>query len=162
MTGFADWLVAFRRLHARARVGALEGREREAYHAGRDDLARALIAAQHLSLRPGETPRRALRVAGALQADLDLVTSRARASTLDLSTGGISCLLGKSPPVGEEVGFSLRLPGAAPLTGRARVVDAKALAGNVRVSFQFVNLTEAEIERLELFVFDTVLAQLAG
>jgi hypothetical protein len=42
------------------------------------------------------------------------------------------------------------------------VVEAKALAGNVRVSFQFLNLTEAEIEQLELFVFDTVLQQLAG
>jgi hypothetical protein len=162
MTGFADWLVAFRRLHAQARAGRLEAHDREVYRAGRDDLARALIAAQHLTLRPGETPRRALRVACALQADLDLVTSRLRAVTLDVSTGGISCLLGKAPPAGDEVGFSLRLPGAASLAGRARVVEAKALAGNVRVSFEFLSLTEAEIEQLELFVFDTVLQQLAG
>jgi hypothetical protein len=33
---------------------------------------------------------------------------------------------------------------------------------HVRVAMQFVNLGAAERERLELFVFDTVLAQLAG
>jgi hypothetical protein len=31
----------------------------------------------------------------------------------------------------------------------------------VRVAFMFTSLSEAERERMELFVFDTVLAQLA-
>jgi c-di-GMP-binding flagellar brake protein YcgR len=42
------------------------------------------------------------------------------------------------------------------------VTDARPAPGNVRASFQFVNLSEADKERLELFVFDTVLAQLSG
>ncbi len=158
----SEWLATFRHMHEKVRQGQLEGEELDAYRAGRDELARALLAAQRLTLRPGETPRRALRVSRALQLDLDLVTSRQRAVTIDLSTGGFSCLLAKAPPMGEEVGFSLRLPASDPLVGRARVQDVRALPGNVRVSFQFVGLGEAERERLEMFVFDTVLAQLAS
>jgi hypothetical protein len=162
MAGLTEWLLAFRQMHEKARRAQLQDRELAAYRAGRDELARALLAAQRLALRPGETPRRALRVARALQVDLDLVTSRERAVTIDLSTGGFSCLLAKAPPVGEEVGFSLRLPAAEALAGRARVQDVKVLPGNVRVSFAFLGQGEAERERVELFVFDTVLAQLQG
>lgn len=162
MSGLRDWLLDFRRSHEKARSGQLGEAELAAYRAGRDELARALLAAQRLTLRPGETARRALRVARALQLDLDLVTSRERAVTIDLSTGGFSCLLAKAPPIGDEVGFSLRLPAAEPLAGRARVQDVKVLPGNVRVSFQFVKASEQDRERLETFVFDTVLAQLQG
>jgi len=162
MSGLSEWLISFRQLHEQARQGQLQGRELATYRAGRDELARALLAAQRLTVRPGETPRRALRVARALQLDLDFVTSRERAVTIDLSTGGFSCLLARAPPVGEEVGFSLRMPASDPLTGRARVQDVKILPGNVRVSFAFLNQGEAENERVELFVFDTVLAQLSA
>ncbi len=162
MAGLSEWLLSFRQMHEKARRHQLKDKDLQSYRAGRDELARALLAAQRLALRPGETPRRALRVARALQVDLDLGTSRERAVTLDLSTGGLSCLLAKAPPVGDEVGFSLRLPASDPLTGRARVADVKVLPGNVRVSFQFANPSEADRERLELFVFDTVLAQLAS
>jgi PilZ domain len=162
MSGLAEWLVAFRQLHEKARRGQLKDRDLQTYRSGRDELARALLAAQRLSLRPGETPRRALRVARALQVDLDLGTSRERAVTLDLSTGGFSCLLAKAPPVGDEVGFNLRIPASEPLAGRARVQDAKVLPGNVRVAFAFLNQDEDDKERVELFVFDTVLAQLQG
>ncbi|HET8538276.1 MAG TPA: PilZ domain-containing protein [Anaeromyxobacter sp.] len=162
MGGLAQWLLEFRQLHERARRGQLSQRELQVYRSGRDELARALLAAQRLTLRPGETPRRALRVARALQVDVDLGVARDRAVTIDLSTGGFSCLLAKAPPVGDEVGFSLRLPAAAPLAGRARVTDVKVLPGNVRVSFHFANQTDADKERLELFVFDTVLGQLSS
>jgi PilZ domain-containing protein len=162
MPGLAEWLQAFRHLHQKARRGPLSAEDLEAYRAGRDELARALLAAQRLALRPGETARRALRVARALQVDLDLLTSRERAVTIDLSTGGFACLLAKGPPVGDEVGYSLRLPAAEPLVGRARVQDVKVLPGNARVSFAFVNQGEDEKERIEMFVFDTVLAHLQG
>jgi hypothetical protein len=162
MSGLTQWLLEFRKLHEKARRGQLSERELQVYRGGREELARALLAAQRLTLRPGETPRRALRVGRALQVDIDLVTSRERAVTIDLSTGGFSCLLAKGPPVGDEVGFSLRLPASDPLAGRARVTDVRVLPGNVRVSFQFVNQEDADRERLELFVFDTVLAQLSG
>jgi hypothetical protein len=158
----AEWLATFREMHEKARRRQLDPREQAVYRSGRDELARALLAAQRLTLKPGETPRQALRVARALQVDLDLVTSHQRAITIDLSMGGFSCLLAKAPPIGDEVGYTLRIPGAETLSGRARVADAKALTGNARVSFQLVNVAPEDRERLELFVFDTVLAQLSG
>jgi hypothetical protein len=162
MTSLSDWLLGFRQLHEKARRGQLRDSELARYRSGRDELARALLAAQRLQLKEHETPRRALRVARALQLDLDFGTSRERAISLDLSTGGFSCLLAKAPPLGDEVGFSLRIPASDPLTGRARVQDVKPQQGNARVAFAFLNLSEAEKERIELFVFDTVLAQLTA
>jgi hypothetical protein len=157
-----DWLATFRQLHERARLGQLSPREQAIYRAGRDELARAMVAAQRLALKPGETPRRALRVARALQVDLDFATSRERGVTLDLCTGGFSCLLSKAPPLGDEVRYELRIPASEPLRGRARVGDVNARAGNVRVAFTFVALDDADRERLETFVFDTVLGALAS
>jgi hypothetical protein len=161
MSSLARWLQDFRALHDRARKGQLRDAELARYRSGRDELARALLVAQRLSLKPGETPRRALRVARALQADLDLATSRVRAMTIDISTGGFSCPLTRAPPLGDEVGFTLRLPGGDPLSGKARVQDVKPREGSVRVALMFSSLGEAELERMELFVFDTVLSQLA-
>lgn len=161
MGSLALWLADFRALHEKARKGQLREGEAARYRAGRDELAKALLAAQRLQLKPGETPRRALRVARAIQVDLDLPTSRLRALTLDVSTGGFSCLLARAPPLGDELGFTLRLPGAEALSGKARVQDVRPREGNIRVSFMFTSLSEAERERMELFVFDTVLAQIA-
>jgi hypothetical protein len=160
--GLAEWLAEFRELHERARRRVLAPVEEAAYRSGRDELARALLAAQRLTLKPGETARQALRVARALQVDIDMLTSAARAVTVDISTGGFATLLAKAPPLGDEVGISLRLPASEPLVCKARVTDVKVLTGNVRVAFQFSSLPAEEKERLELFVFDTVLAQLAG
>lgn len=160
MGSLSDWIAAFRELHERARRGALTPSEAAAYRSGRDELARALLAAQRLTLKSGETPRQALRVARALQLELDLPTARERSVTIDLSTGGFSALLDKAPPVGDEFGVSLRLPAADPVVCRARVTDVRPQAGHVRVAARFEGLPPADRERLELFVFDTVLAQL--
>lgn len=157
----SQWLSEFRDLHERVRRGSIAERDLAIYRKAREELARALLAAQRLTLKPGETPRQALRVARALQVDLDLLTSRERAITIDLSTGGFACLLAKSPPLGDEVGFTMRIPASEPMSGRARIADVKPHAGNVRVAFQFVGMEAAEKERLELFVFDTVLGLLS-
>ncbi len=158
----ADWLAEFRELHEKAHRGQLSARERVVYRAGRDELARALLAAQRLTLKPGETPRQALRVARALQVDLDLATSQVRAMTIDLSTGGFGALLAKPLPLGEVVKYSLRLPGSEQLTGEARVVEVRPQPGNVRISFALKDLSEADRERLELLIFDTVLGQITS
>jgi len=162
MGGLAEWLLAFRALHEKARRGALSDRDRSVYRTGRDELARALLAAQRLTVRPGETARRSLRVGRALQVDLELGTVRERTVTIDVSTGGFSCVLPDAPPVGGEAGYSLRLPASDPLGGRARVQDVKILQGTARVSLAFLDTSEEDRERLEAFVFDTVLAQLQG
>ena len=162
MGSLSDWISTFRDLHERARRGSLTPGELAAYRSGRDELARALLAAQRLTIKSGETPRQALRVARALQIELDLPTARERCVTIDLSTGGFSALLTKAPPLGDDLGISLRLPASEPLVCRARITDVKPQAGHVRVAARFVELSAPDRERLELFVFDTVLAQLVN
>ncbi len=158
--GLADWLAAFRKQHAAAHAGQLPARELAAYRAQREELARALLAAQHLTLRPGEVARRALRVARALQADLQGGEYKQRAVTSDLSSGGFSALLGAAPGRAEQLSCQLRLPGQDPVKCRVRVADVKPLEGSTRAAFAFVDLPEADRERIEMLVFDTVLEQL--
>lgn len=154
-----DWLEAFRALHERARAGELSAEEREAYQAGRDELARALVGAQRLTLKPGQTPRKALRVARALQVDLESKGAHVRATTSDVSLEGFSAILAKAPTAGDEITCTLRLPGAEPVVAGVKPVDVKVQAGSVRVSFAFVKLEGPQQDRLETLVFDTVLDQ---
>jgi hypothetical protein len=158
----ADWLRVFRTLHDRAKKGELKGTDAEDYRAGCDELSRALIAAQRLTLKPGEVPRHALRVARALQVDLETVTSHVRATTVDLCVGGFSVLLAKPPRPGEEQKATIRIPGGEPIVADVLPGEPKQQPGNVRVSFTFRKLAAADRDRLELLVMDTALAQLAG
>lgn len=160
--GLADWLASFRDLHERHKLGRLTPEDESTYLAAREELARALLAAQRLTARAGETKRRALRAACALQADIELERGRERVMTLEIGSGGFGALFGVPPPVGEEVQFSLRVPGGGdPITGRARIVDAKVLPSNARASFMFTHLEGDGQDRIETLVFDTVLSQLA-
>lgn len=157
--GLGEWLKEFRDLHEKAKRGVLAAPELAAYRAGRDELARVLLSAQHVALKPGQKPRRMLRVARALQADIEFYNGSVRAMTLEVSSGGFGTLLARAPRVDDEVKVALRIAGGEPLRVTARVVDVKQQAGNVRASFQFVGLDEADVERLELFVFDAILEQ---
>ena len=159
--GLADWLAAFRDLHEQARADALSPRDWVTYREGREELARALLAAQRLALKPGETPRQALRVALALQVDLEWPKGQVRALTIDLSAGGFATLLAKAPATSDDVKYTLRLPGGSELSGVARVADVLAHPSNVRVALAFRDLAESDRDRLELVIFDTVLQQLA-
>jgi PilZ domain len=156
-----DWLATFRQLHVEAKAGRLTPSELTDYEAGRDELARALLAAQRVMLKPGETVRRTLRVSKALQVDLEFGEDKVRGLTLDLSAGGFAMLLAKQPATNTGK-FTLRMPGSDPLSGKLRIVEAKAQPGNKRISFAFVDLAREESERLETVVFDTVLAQMVG
>jgi hypothetical protein len=155
-----DWLIRFKAQHEQARAGTLSGDGLADYRAGRDELARALLGAQVAALKAGETPRQALRVARALQADLEWSVDKVRAVTQDLSAGGFSALLAKAPPTDEDVKVQLRLPGAEMLGGRARVVGSIIQPAAVRVAFAFTGMAPAERDRLEFLVFDTVLQQI--
>ena len=160
--GLAEWLRMFRSLHERALKGELEGNEAADYRSGCDELARALIAAQKLGLRPGEAPRHVLRVARALQVDLAAKSGSFRAMTIDVSVAGFSILLGKIPP-SEEHTATLRVPGSStPIVATVRPGEAKQQPGNVRIAFLFKALPDAERQRLEMLVIDTALSQLAG
>lgn len=159
---FADWLRVFRSVHAEARRGALSAEALREYREARNELARALLAAQHVALEPGVQPRRSLRAARALQADLAFFDGNLRLPTRSLSSGGFAAMLAKAPKIGEEVQVTLRLPGDEPLQCAARVVESKPQAGSALVSFQWVGISEADAERLETLVFDAVLEQLQG
>jgi len=155
-----QWLQAFRALHEQARRGSLQGGDLSDYQAGRDELARALVAAQRLTVQPGQTARTTLRVARALQVDLESPVRHDRLTTFDLSLGGFSALLSKSPAVDEALEATLRLPGTEPLKTGVEVAETRAQPGNVRVSFRFKRLPDAAREKLELAIFDAVLAQM--
>lgn len=159
--GLADWLRVFRALHERARKGELSGTDAEDYRAGCDELSRALIGAQKLALRPGEVPRRVLRVPRAVQVTLETKVSSVRSMTIDVSVAGFSVLLGKQPPA-EEHTATLRLPGGEPLVCAVMPGEVKLQPGSVRASFLFQRLPDPARERLEMLVIDTALSQLAG
>lgn len=157
----AAFLDRFRALHDKDRGASLTPEEREEYRRGRDELARALLAVQRLSLKPGETARQSLRVARALQVDLEWLKGQVRAVTLDLSVGGFATLMAKAPSQSDEVGCVFRLPGGDRLKARARAVGIAVQPTSVRVAFAFHGLPEGDRDRLERLVFDTVLDQLA-
>lgn len=155
-----DWLKGFRALHERARKGSLSPAELATYRAGRDELARALLAAQRLTVKAGEVARKQLRASRALQVDIDFGKEKVKAMTLDVSAGGFGAILARPPVPGDLVKVSLRLPAQEPVAGPARVVDVKVLPGNSRAAFAFQGLSPEDAERLESFVFDVVLEQL--
>lgn len=158
--GMKEWLATFRELHKRAKDGKLTTSEEQRYAEGRDDLARALLAAQRVMVPPDVLPRHHLRVSRAIQATLTVGSDTVKTSTLDLSVGGFSCLLGTRPAKSEGK-VSLRVPGQDPLECKVTLVNSRTQPGTVRASFNFVDLTEPDAKRLETFVFDTVLSQLA-
>lgn len=160
--GFGDWLRAFRALHQGAKEGKLSAAEQESYRNGRDELARALLAAQQVMLRTGEVPRRQLRAARALQVELEIGKQKVKGLTQDVSAGGFGLLLAAPPQPGDQLRCVLRLPGQEPVAGVARVADVKVLPGNARAAFAWVSLPVADTERLETFVFDAVLQQLGS
>jgi hypothetical protein len=155
-----EWLTRFQAQHQRARAGTLDADGWASYRAGREELARALMAAQKASLKPGEAARQGLRVARALQADLEWSVEKIRVVTLDLSAGGFGALLARAPPTTEDIRVQLRIPGGDPVQARSRVVGVQVGPTSSRVSFCFTEIGAAERERVELLVFDTVLGQL--
>jgi hypothetical protein len=154
----AKWISDLRQLHDKAKAGKLSADEKQVYEAGRDQLARALVSAQHIMLKAGETPRQVLRVARSLQIDLALASGSLRTPTLDLSLGGFAVLLAPADVTKNPVAFSLRLPGGEPIRGEAIPLESKHAGSAVRASFAFGDLSDMNRERLEFVIFDTALS----
>jgi PilZ domain len=154
-----EWIETFGALHEKARRARLKGKELAAYHEARHDLGALLLAAQRLSVSPGETAREALRVARSLLLDLGFDPRPVGAMTLDISTGGFSSLLHSAPRVGERLDFSLAL-GDGPVRGRARITSAFDQGVSFRVSFAFERLSSMDAKRIESEVLDAALEQL--
>jgi hypothetical protein len=157
------WLQEFRILHKRARQKQLNEEEKKLYLSAREQFARALTAAQGMTLKPGEMARTTFRVAQAMQIELSLASGIVRALTLDVSRGGFSVVLAKVPSDSELVGYTLRMPdGMDPIIGRARVVASKKQIGNYRLSFSFEGMSEYDQDRLETVLFDAALSRIPG
>ncbi len=157
------WLQEFRALHKRARAKQINEEEKQLYMQAREQFARALTAAQGMTLRPGEMARQTFRVAQALQIELSLNSGIVKAMTLDISKGGFSVVLAKSPAENEMVGFTMKMPdGMDPIIGRARLIAAKKQIGNFRLSFAFLTMSEYDQERLETVLFEAALARIPG
>ncbi len=155
------WVEHFRQLHTRARKNQLDASEQREYQAAREYFARALTAAQGLSVPENQSARRMFRVAQGLQVDLTFQTGPLRAMTLDVSVGGFSVLMHKPPPEDEQPEFSLRLPGIQePIVARARQVSVQRKIATHRVSFSIEGLETKDAERLETALFDLALERI--
>ena len=159
---FSDWIRQFRLLHAEAKKGTLSPEDLGDYRTACDELARALITAQRLPLKPGDVPRHALRVARALQVDLESPVTQLRLTTVDLGVAGFSAILPKPPRVGDEFSCRLRLPAGDPLETTVTVAEVKPQPGSARISFTFPRLSDETKGRLEAVVIDAALSQVAA
>jgi hypothetical protein len=154
------WIAGFAELHEKAKKKALSADDLAIYQHGRDELARAMVAAQRLTLKQGQTPRQMMRVARAVQIELQLISGPVRALTSEISRGGFSAMLPKTPRLGEVAGFKLSLPDVRdPLVGRCKVLEPIARQGSPRTSFSFEGLGDKEIEAIDMMLFDAVIAQ---
>ena len=155
----SKWLAEFRVLHQKAHKGMLAGPELDEYLEGRNELARAILASQKMTLAAGQTPRQALRATRVLPIEIDVRGQMRGHLTMDVSAGGFSAILG-DPPAG-KVHFSLKLPGGGePIAGEAVCVQADKQPGRHRCSFRFENLGASDREKIEMFVFDVLLEHL--
>jgi hypothetical protein len=155
-----DWLGEFRALHESARGGKLSSsKDLARYEQDREVLAKALLIAQRLSLKAGQTARQMLRVVLELPVALGTGPQRQEATTLDLGLGGFAAMLPKAPRVLQSIEFvlTLRKPGEL-VKGRARVVSLQRKGKPYRVAFAFEEVSRADAERVGLEVFDVALA----
>jgi hypothetical protein len=151
---FSDWIRQFRQLHTEAKKGTLTPEDLQDYRTACDEFARALITAQRLPLRPGDVPRHTLRVARALQVDLESPVTQLRVTTVDVGVVGFSAILPKPPKIGDEFACRLKLPDGDP-------IEVKPQPGSARISFTFPKLSDASRGRIETIVIDTALSQIA-
>jgi len=154
------WLTDFRVLHEKARNRALGIPEERDYKERRRELVRAMLVAQDLARQPGQSRRQTLRVARALQVDLEGRGRKDRLTTYDISLGGFCVPMTEAPTPDEALTATIRLPGGDPLVLPVTVVGMRAQAGSMRISFSFDKLGVAAAERLEIAIIDMVLLQL--
>ena len=158
--GLTESLEEFRGLHEGAKAGSLGTPDLERYRAARGRLTTLLLAAQHIALMPGQSPRRTLRAARALPAHLEFYDGTLRATTFQVSAGGFSAVLPRGSQVGETLNVSLGMPDREPVHAGARVVSVKEHLGDARTSFQFVDLDVSDAEWIERYVIDALLERL--
>jgi hypothetical protein len=151
----------FRELHEEFKGGAFKSVEARAfYETERDDFLRALLQGQHLAMRPGQSPRQALRVTATMPLELDIGPRHESTKTLDLASAGFAGLV--SGPLAMRIvcDFALGLA-PTPVKGRARVVaNVRDGSGAYRTSFAIETMSNEDRTRLEVAVIDVALDSL--
>jgi hypothetical protein len=151
-----QWMTRFRATHEKAKANQLTAEETKAYHDMREELAKSLVAAQSLQVPEGKNYRRYFRVAQMYQLEIN---STYQTMTRHVSRGGFQCTLQSQLPVGQEVSFSLTIArDKEPVTGKAKVVSATK-QGGWQTAFQIDVMSDENAERLEVALFDAVLAR---
>jgi len=159
---FAKWVAEFRVAHQKNRKGELRPEERERYLADRNELARAVLANQRVSMRAGQQPRSLLKATRVIPVELEVAGRLRPLMTIDLSAEGFSALTGEAPTADRPLSFVLKVPGGSePVTGEVTCVQALKQVGNYRSQFKFeASVGSGARERVEQFVFDDLLDHL--
>jgi len=151
-------MVRFEQLHKEFKTGAFKSPEaRKFYESERDDFMRALLQVQQLAMRPGQSPRQALRVAASVPLTLHIGPRVETGTTADLASAGFCAIL--AVPLAVRILCDFELSGDQPLKGSARVVaSTREGAGTYRTSFAIETMPDADRTRLEVAVIDVALA----
>lgn len=157
--GIARFIADLRVLHEKAHAGLLGPEELREHDKARDELAKAIITAQNLTVHFGEKPRRSLRVSKAFPVQLELPEGVARALTLDVSASGFAVLLARELVSNSPVPFRMQLPGTGEVRGLARAAVKVRERLSSRVGFEIVSMTDEAAARMEAAVFDEVLVR---
>lgn len=155
-------VVRLRTLHEKRKQNQLDLDERATYDSLRDAFAAAYVRANHVSVRPGETCRQAVRAECAIQVELAVEGRAHKTITLDLSSHGFAALIGAPVAVDTPCTFSLRirpelLRGAGRITACGRYGSGNR---SFRVLVAFDPMRASDYERVELAVLDAAFTSL--
>jgi len=152
----------FRELHELHKLGVLSPEEAEAYRSLRSEFYSALMQAQQLKARLGETARQTVRVAAAKKIALTMDGRTVGTMTCEIGVEGVAAFVDADLPIGSSCDFVLSV-GGHPLPGQAYVVACvRHGSGGVthRASFALDAMSDDNRARLEIAVLDAALALL--
>jgi hypothetical protein len=154
MAQFCGW-------HEQFKAGTLEPDSLPTYMQARLDLNALLVLAQGLDIRAHNGNRQAVRIARAVPVEFDLEGGRVSSLTQDLSTSGLSAILGDGPAVGTVLGFRLKLGREIPpILGQCRVVAKIPMQGSVRMAVTYVEISNEGRSHIETMMLDAACADI--
>lgn len=156
-----QWMSQFCIWHEQYKAGALTAEMLPIYQQARTDISAFLVLAQGLDIRSSNGGRQAVRIARAVPVEFELESGKVSSLTQDLSTNGLSAIMGDSPDVGTTLGFRLKLGrDIPPIPGQCRVVAKIPMQGSVRMAATFIDLAQEGRSHIETLVLDAACADL--
>jgi len=154
----AVWMKGFRLTHEKARQGQLTPDELERYLGMREELARSAIVSQGGTVPSGKTARQSFTVPHVYQVE---ISNLYKMVTKEISLSGFTVTASQEYKKGDQVSYVLSLGRSQePITGQAIVAANLRQGGASRVTFEFTSLKPEAAERLELALFDALLARI--